>query len=526
MHRKLVIAAFVAIGLLRSGYAEPVPHWVTAHSVAGVHVRVSDFMKTLPGKQFQQALANHRVGKAGGVAPVLGVALEHIDELTLSVTNVVPDSNPGLVVLVRTVPRMNRAEILKNLGITDNDDSARSDRPWQSTYRIKHDDFLFFGYDRQYCLVFGKRTIDDLMQKLLDSPQSNGNVEIARSIGRHTLTVWADPHQFPREIWETAPAGLQPLRDSNRLIVAGDVEKDSINFAFHFDFPKPGLAADGLRALEEGRGLLRDELQKSETELARDPKTHASLLELLGEVRRAIGLAKLRHNGLQVSGAVTFSISQSLIAAVVDGIGQGQFRSHRTQSINQIKQFGLAFHNYESAYQKLPAAAICDKNGKPLLSWRVTILPFIEQETLYRQFKLDEPWDSEHNKALLPKMPAIYRLPGDRPNDRADSTYYQVFVGEKAIFQMTKSGSLVQIADGTSNTIWLTEAATAVPWTKPADIEYDPAKTPAIGYHFGDRACVGYADGSVRTIRKNLKEEILHLLIQKSDGMPIPPIDD
>src|SRR5262245_11036025 len=72
----------------------------------------------------------------------------------------------------------------------------------------------------------------------------------------------------------------------------------------------------------------------------------------------------------------------------------------RRASANNLKQIGLALHNYHDTYGKLPPAAICDKAGKPLLSWRVAILPFIEQNALYKQFKLDEPWDSEHNKKL------------------------------------------------------------------------------------------------------------------------------
>src|SRR5260370_4929892 len=71
------------------------------------------------------------------------------------------------------------------------------------------------------------------------------------------------------------------------------------------------------------------------------------------------------------------------------------------QCANNLKQIGLALHNYNDAYARLPAVANFDKQGKPLLSWRVHLLPFIEQEDLYKEFHLDEPWDSEHNKQLI-----------------------------------------------------------------------------------------------------------------------------
>src|SRR5207249_2796575 len=85
----------------------------------------------------------------------------------------------------------------------------------------------------------------------------------------------------------------------------------------------------------------------------------------------------------------------------------------RTVSQNNLKQIGLAMHNYHDTYRHFPPQALTDKNGKPLLSWRVAVLPFIEQDNLYRQFKLDEPWDSEHNRKLLERMP---KLGGEFPD--------------------------------------------------------------------------------------------------------------
>ena len=77
---------------------------------------------------------------------------------------------------------------------------------------------------------------------------------------------------------------------------------------------------------------------------------------------------------------------------------------------NNLKQLALGIHNFHSAYRKLPAART-DENGQPLLSWRVAILPFIEQQALYEQFHLDEPWDSEHNLKLIDQMPATFTDP-------------------------------------------------------------------------------------------------------------------
>src|SRR5262245_59728137 len=82
--------------------------------------------------------------------------------------------------------------------------------------------------------------------------------------------------------------------------------------------------------------------------------------------------------------------------------------AHRRTSQNNLKMVRLAMHNFHDAMGRFPAATAYAKNGKPLLSWRVAILPYIEEDALYRQFKLDEPWDSPHNKKLIAKMPKIY----------------------------------------------------------------------------------------------------------------------
>src|SRR5207302_1956982 len=106
------------------------------------------------------------------------------------------------------------------------------------------------------------------------------------------------------------------------------------------------------------------------------------------------------------------SMSGFSAALLLPAVQKVRMAAGRTRSANNLKQMALATINYADAFGRAPAAAICDKNGKPLLSWRVAILPFIEQDNLYKQFHLDEPWDSDHNKKLLARMPNVYALPG------------------------------------------------------------------------------------------------------------------
>src|SRR5262249_49383960 len=108
-----------------------------------------------------------------------------------------------------------------------------------------------------------------------------------------------------------------------------------------------------------------------------------------------------------------------------------QQRAQQLTSSNNMKQLGLAMHIYHDANKHPPAHAIYSKDGKPLLSWRVAVLPYIEQNELYQQFKFDEPWDSAHNKKLLEKMPQLY-APVRGKTKVPYATYYQVFTGPDA----------------------------------------------------------------------------------------------
>jgi RNA polymerase sigma factor (sigma-70 family) len=193
----------------------------------------------------------------------------------------------------------------------------------------------------------------------------------------------------------------------------------------------------------------------------------------------------------------------------------------RMRSVNNLKQIALALHNYHSTYGSLPPAAIYSKDGKPLLSWRVAILPFIEQDGLYRAFHLNEPWDSTHNKKLLDQVPKAYVPVGGENKDKR-STYYQVFVGKGTIFEGKKGITFQDVPDGTSNTLLVVEAGEAVPWTKPADLSYDPKKPlPPLGGMLKDKFNVAMADGSVRAIPEKFKEATMRLLIIRNDGMPV-----
>jgi hypothetical protein len=216
------------------------------------------------------------------------------------------------------------------------------------------------------------------------------------------------------------------------------------------------------------------------------------------------------------------AISTGLLIPAVQKL---RVASGRMQSLNNMKQIGLACLNYENAYGCMPQD-IVDKNGKPLLSWRVAILPFLEQQALFNKFKLDEPWNSEHNKPWSDMAIKTYMSPDAVAITPPGMTHYKGFAGPGTVFEPGKKIRLVDIADGTSNTILIVEAGEPIPWAKPGDIPYDPKKPlPKLALPgVPDIVNFGMCDDSVRTANmKTLTEKTLRNLITRNDGNLIGP---
>ncbi|HSQ58460.1 MAG TPA: family 16 glycoside hydrolase, partial [Gemmata sp.] len=143
-----------------------------------------------------------------------------------------------------------------------------------------------------------------------------------------------------------------------------------------------------------------------------------------------------------------------------------------------LRQIGIATHGYSDTHGSLPPAKLpnhpdyFDAEGRPHLSWRVHILPFLDQEPLYKKFHLNEPWDSEHNKKLLAEMPAVFKT----TLDPTKTTILSV-VGEGTAYEGKNGLKMADIAagDGTSSTAYVVDvgADKAVPWTKPQDMQFD-----------------------------------------------------
>jgi hypothetical protein len=197
-------------------------------------------------------------------------------------------------------------------------------------------------------------------------------------------------------------------------------------------------------------------------------------------------------------------------------------RAPQIDIANNLKQIGLAMHSYHDTYGTFPPAAVYDKDGKKaLLSWRVLILPFLEQGNLAKEIKMDEAWDSDHNKKVLEKMPAIFGPIGNK-KEEVGKTYYRVFTGPGTVFDGKKGIKMVAIPDGTSNTILVVEANEAVDWTKSEELEYkDKEALPKLGGHAKDSFGVLMCDGMAKTFRQDFDEQQMRYAILRADGNPV-----
>ncbi len=294
----------------------------------------------------------------------------------------------------------------------------------------------------------------------------------------------------------TAPSMLRAVLDAKDAEAAGNVE-ESLQQAV-------SMARGGLMLAQQG---IPKEMQttlapllKLAEELVDGAKTVKSGSQVTLDVKRP---EILDTAGASITGAVKQSIMEAHVAAL------------RTQQMYNMHQIGVAMFIYEQAHRSfLPA--VVEKDGKPLLSWRVAILPYVEGDALYKQFHLDEPWNSPHNLEVAKTVPAVFQTPGI-PSD--GKTRIMVFTGKGAAFDGGKKIQMMDIRDGPSQTILCVEAGPdkAVPWTKPEDLPFDPENPlAALGAVSPKGFLVVFFDGSVHQLK--VDNQTLKALITPDGG--------
>ncbi|OYW21330.1 MAG: hypothetical protein B7Z55_05900 [Planctomycetales bacterium 12-60-4] len=320
--------------------------------------------------------------------------------------------------------------------------------------------------------------------------------------------------QMAQQMPQQAQLFMPFISQWNGLSAAIDLDAEEL-VMLSLQFQKPELAG-GLNEMLQGQLQFGRDMFEQQTEaLGKGPM--AAALPLLTELLNGATLSA-EGNALTLTVARPEHLSE-LPAALAPAVQEARIAAQRAQQKNMLKQIGLAMHNFHDVYNHFPAL---DGGGAPDpkkgLSWRVHLLPFLDQAPLYNQFKLDEPWDSEHNKQFIAMMPAIF---GADPEGKSS---LHVFTEGGAPFKNGEGVRIQDITDGTSNTLMVVEAGadTAEIWTKPGGLEFDPENPlMCLGTLMGDGFNALCMDGAVRYISKNIDAETFRRLVQFADGEPL-----
>jgi len=207
-----------------------------------------------------------------------------------------------------------------------------------------------------------------------------------------------------------------------------------------------------------------------------------------------------------------------------------------SQCVSNLKQIGLALHNYHAEYGCFPPAYVTDAKGKPLYSWRVLILPFLEQNIVYRQIRLDQPWDSPHNRRVSWPHFRSFQCPSDPAGDGSTETHFVAVVGPGTVFPSDgRSRRLADVGDGTNDTLILAEVAgTGIHWMEPRDLDWrtmsfrlNDGGRPSVSSHHPFRGSsypgphVLRVDGAVSYLSRDLPQATLRALLTIAGGEEI-----
>jgi prepilin-type processing-associated H-X9-DG protein len=250
----------------------------------------------------------------------------------------------------------------------------------------------------------------------------------------------------------------------------------------------------------------------------------ALILGIVGLVAINKSNGRLRGQGLAIAGIILGALV-TIAAPIVFLFALPKMRdaADRITSRTRMQTIGLAFQLYHSDNGRFPPAVLRGPTGIPY-SWRVELLRELEaaEQALYQQYNKNEPWDSSGNRAVLARMPDVYRMPGG--DSKSTDTYYQLVVGPETMFPPGKARNIAEVGSTTAHTLLVVEAAKSVPWTKPEDLTYSSNQPlPALGVPWRPQVHVLFADGSVREASKSTPDVIWRMMMIVNPNKTIPP---
>jgi hypothetical protein len=321
-----------------------------------------------------------------------------------------------------------------------------------------------------------------------------------------------------------------PLIDQTQEFRATADLRDPFQLTLTADCLTPEATETVAKTLEAARTLAGNVVQQQQLLMAQaagqlPPEQGMQMNQWLdiGSKLLAEENGRIARGGQQATLTITTPLDLSgPVQGLLPAIRRAREEARQVQSMNNLRQIALAMFNFESNRRRFPAATLLGPDGTTPHSWRVAILPYLGYQQLYDRYRLNEPWDSEHNRELINEIPPIYRHPFDDPT--STNTSYFVLTGPDTIFFNNEGTRLAQITDGTSNTILVVEAKRDIPWTKPEDIPYaaDQPIPKLGGWQENNRFLFARSDGSVTTEQADQNEELLRAKITRNGGEVLP----
>ena len=309
-----------------------------------------------------------------------------------------------------------------------------------------------------------------------------------------------------RDFWEASSAAVLGVRIAERT-----------DARLIFECRDEAAAREAESALESGllAGGAVEQISKELEKYSDRPSPEVAFL--LDVADRLLKTSRVKREGNLVR--VLCSVDSGILRRepLAQAMEAGRKIGRPTQSAANLGRIARAMLRYHKTHGCLPPAVGYGPDGKTPHSWRVALLPLLDEQELYDAYRFDEPWDGPHNRRLWEKMPDVYRYPG-LPKNSTDTAYF-VLTGPETVFSETQGTRFAQVPDGLSDTILAVEAKRPVPWTKPEDIPYDSATPlPALG-GFQETDCnLAFCDGSLRRLPLTLEEKVLRAMITKAAG--------
>ena len=237
---------------------------------------------------------------------------------------------------------------------------------------------------------------------------------------------------------------------------------------------------------------------------------------------------------MSVRGLMKLVLAVACVFAAISVLNRGERprdRARRAECANNLKQIAIALDSYREQYGD-PPAYVADATGRPMHSWRVLLLPFLDAQSMYDQYDFREPWDGPNNSKLLATMPAVFGCPSQPPT-RPNHTNYAVIAGPGTMFPGTASVKTTDVTDGLSETLMVVEVANVnIPWTAPIDLDVrtmsfqiNHQKHPGLSSVHIDGAQVALGDGTVFWLKDDAPAKTLRAATTIAGGEKIEPAE-